>query len=216
MSDTNLQLVREFFELNLFSVLTHWQDPAFRPRPAESSVLLFVENLHPPMGDDAPDFVLAPESLPALHRAVVDIRAWHADRFYPSVIKSSAVLGQFVAEDSLHFARQVFGTPEFATILVISELPASPGLRTHAIDKLRDIGIGHVLEFPVLLRDLLDKISGTTVYPSQTLQTLRLLKRYRFLQRQQLEFAFPLEPVVPITSPQVDASDAAEEEETEE
>ena len=43
MSDINLQLVRECFELNRFSVLTHWRHPDERARGGEGAALLFVE-----------------------------------------------------------------------------------------------------------------------------------------------------------------------------
>jgi len=191
VSDVNLQLVREFFELNLFHVLTHWQHESARPRAVEPGLQLLVENTQAPAGASEPGFVLSPEEVPALRRAVVEVRAWHADRFYPSVIESSPVLAQFATDDALGFARQLFGPTAFTTVLVISELPASPEPRTRSIHLLQQTGIGHVLEFPVVLRGILDKVAASGLYASPTLQTLRLLKRYGLIRRQQLEFKFP-------------------------
>lgn len=193
MSDVNLQLVREFFELNLFHVLTHWQHDSMHARSLDPGLQLFAENHHAVAPPFDFDFLLRPSDISAIPRALVEVRAWHADRFYPSVVESSPVLAQFVAQDSLSFARHIFGSDDFTTILVISELPASPEPRLRTIDLLRGMGIGHILEFPTLLRVLLDKVSANGTYASPTLQTLRLLKRYSLVRRQQLEFAFPTE-----------------------
>ena len=57
MSDVNLQLVREFFELSLFRVLTNWQQAVWRPQDTEQSVQLYVENTQRPV-DRAPEFAL--------------------------------------------------------------------------------------------------------------------------------------------------------------
>lgn len=213
MSDVNLQLVREFFELNLFHVLTHWQhDPAYLNAP-ESGLQLFVENLNAPPPPSDLDFVLRAEDVSAIQRALVEVRAWHADRFYPSVIESNPVLAQLVGEDSLAFARQIFGTSQFTTVLVISELPVSHKPRQRSIELLHRVGIGHVLEYPTVLRDVVDKISANGAYASQTLQTLRLLKRYRLIQRQQLELRFPTEPPVAVPAPTVETAQPPQDDE---
>ena len=48
MTDLNVQLVREFFELNSFRVMTHWQQDHIRTRTPERGLQLFVENATPP------------------------------------------------------------------------------------------------------------------------------------------------------------------------
>ncbi len=192
MSELNMQLVREFFELNLFHVLTHWRHEAF-PHVADPGYLLFVEHTNPESRRDV-DFLLRAEDIPFLYRAVVEVRAWHADRFYPSVVENNTVLGH-VAGDEIHaLAESVFGAEDFTTILVISELPNSAGPRAKTLELLREMDIGHIIEFPTILQDMLSRISADGNYaPSQSLQTLRLLKRYNFIRRQQLEFTFRTE-----------------------
>jgi hypothetical protein len=92
-------------------------------------------------------------------------------------------------------AANVFGTEDFATLLVISELPTSPKPRETLAAIAAGLGIDHVLEFAAVLQDMLQRINAHGNYaPSQTLQTLRLLKRYGLVRNQQLEFSFPLEP----------------------
>ncbi len=204
MADVNLQLVREFFELNMFAVLTNWQRESLRQRVSDSSLQVFVENVNPAMQRDL-EFVLNPVDIGCLERALVEVRAWHADKFYPSLIESSPVLWQFVSEESLAFARDIFGSRPFKTVLVISELPTSPEPRARSIQLLQKAGIDHVLEFSNVLRDILDKVSMHENYAtSPTLQILRLMKRYRLVRNQQLEFAFPNEPPVVEPAPHVE------------
>jgi hypothetical protein len=199
MSDLNMQIVREFFELHLFRVLTHWQHEALFAGQADPSVLLFVDRNpaeEPPrMTPVAPGILLHPENVGTLQRAVVEVRAWHADRVYPSVVEGNAILGHVATPEVRQLGASLFGTEDFATVLVISELPNSPKPRDRSLQLLQGLGIDHVLEFAGVLQDLVQRINAHGNYaPSQTLQTLRLLKRYNLVRNQQLEFAFSPEP----------------------
>ncbi len=200
MSDLNMQIVREFFELHLFRVLTHWQHEALFAGQHDPSVLLFVERGRGETSArrDVEAGLLRPEEVGGIDRAVVEVRAWHADRVYPSVVEGNAVLGHVATAEVRQLAANVFGTEEFATILVISELPTSQKPREKSLHLLRGMGIDHVLEFATVLQDMLQRVNAHGNYaPSQTLQTLRLLKRYGLVRNQQLEFSFPLEPSAP-------------------
>ncbi len=211
MSDVSVQLVRDFFEVNAFHVMTYWQHDAVRARGIEQGLQLYVENTA--FGSEAHpcDFVLRVGDVSALPRAVVEVRAWHADRFYASLLESNPVLFDVAKPASVERARHVFGCLDVPTVLVISELPASPEPRQRAIAVLRQGGISHVLEFATVLQELVGRINAHVSYsPSHTLQTLRLLKRYGLIRRQQLEFAFPLEAPVPSSPPSVDTADEAE------
>ncbi len=204
MSDVNLQVVREFFELNLFRVLTNWQQDPRILAHGDQAGQLFVDNSNAAAPRPLP-FVLRPDDLASIERAVVEIRAWHTDRFYPSVIESNPILTEFVSEDSLALAREVFQQQSFATILVISELPVSAEQRSRSIELLEKSPVDHVIEFPLLLHDLLQKVNVSGSYPdSQTLEMLRLLKRYKLTRNQQLEFAFATEAPVAATPPVVE------------
>lgn len=199
MSDLNMQIVREFFELHLFRVLTHWQHEALFAGQSDASVLLFVEQARGEgRAQDAArgaSVLLRADEVDRIDRAVVEVRAWHADRVYPSVVEGNAILGHVATPEVRQLAANVFGTPDFDTLLVISELPASPRPRERSLQLLEGLGIDHVLEFPAVLQDMLQRINAHGNYaPSQTLQTLRLLKRYGLVRNQQLEFAFPMEP----------------------
>lgn len=225
MIDLNMQFVREFFELNLFRVLTHWQHQEAQARSSDPGPLLFVEHARPGDGDatspvasvDGLPFLLPPNEVPLIRRAVVEVRAWHGERFYSSVIASSSALSHVVGSETTDLANEVFGTSEFATILVISELPTSSKPRNRSLELLKGLGIGHVLEFPALLQEMIVRVSAHGNYaPSQTLQTLRLLKRYNLIRLQQLEFAFKGEAPEAAPGAPVHAEVVAEEGEEEE
>src|SRR5690606_14215459 len=119
LSDVNLSIVREFFELNQFRVMTRWEHDQNRSS-SDQGIQLYVTNTAPV--ELARSFVLNAANLRGLTRALVEIRAWHSDRFYPSVIDNSAALRRIVEEESLNRASDHFETHDFATILVISEL----------------------------------------------------------------------------------------------
>ncbi|HPA40590.1 MAG TPA: hypothetical protein PKV69_01160, partial [Candidatus Hydrogenedentes bacterium] len=74
-------------------------------------------------------------------------------------------------------------------------------------------GMDHVAEFPMILGEILNRLSVQGNYaPSQTLQTMRLLKRYHFIRRQQMEFLFPMAPQNewPVRPSAADAEEEAE------
>ncbi len=201
MSDLNMQLVREFFELNLFYVLPHWQ---FERTPRDMDAagsLLFVEQPKPAAPAEL-ECLLRPGDAQSIQRAVVEVRAWHADRMYASVIEANPVFARVASEQTRAIAETVFNTTDYKIVLVVSEFAASPQGRAQAVRLLQKAGIDHVIEFPTLLADILRLISAQNNYaPSQTLQIMRLLKRYNFIRQQQMELFFPAAtpdaPVVP-------------------
>lgn len=191
MSDVDTQLVREYFELLRYRVVTHWQHDAHLPRVADPGSLLFIEQSET-SEDNTSEFILHAEDTPHLERAIVEVRAWHADRFYPSVIENSATLAHAGSDEVRNVAASIFGDRPATNVLVVSELPKTLEQRERTGSLLRERGIEHVLEFQTLLGDLLQRLNPNGQYaPSPTLQALRLVKRYHFLRRQQMEFAFP-------------------------
>ncbi len=206
MADVDLQIVREFFELNVFRVLTNWQQESWKQRASECGPQLFVENVQPRTLGNMP-FVLRSAQVCAIERAIVHVRAWHADRFYPSMIETSPVFSQFDAAESKGIAGLIFSERPYVKILVISELPVAPELRERSLALLKDAGIDYVLEFAQILQDLLSRVSINASYPgSPALQMLRLLKRYKLVRDQQLEFAFPTEPPLMDVEPRVETA----------
>ncbi|MDK1021701.1 MAG: hypothetical protein QGD90_08720 [Candidatus Hydrogenedentes bacterium] len=196
MTDIDLQLVREFFELNFFQVTTHWRQHDPVEVQGDGGLQLYVENAKPGP-EEALEMVLHPSDLPQLHYAVVEIRAWHTDRFYSSLIESNPGVAQFAEPSALGPAKDFFGTDDFKTILVVSELPRAAEQRAQAIQRLKRTGIDHLIEFASILQSLVGKVLLNGTYTgSPTLQVLQLLKRYRLLRNQQMEFSFPAEPQI--------------------
>ena len=183
MSDINMQLVREFFELNLFYVLPHWQFEADQRDQEYMVALLFVEQ-HAPVAAIALDCLLRPGDIKGVQRAVVEVRAWHADRLYPSVIESSPVFARVASEQTRVLAESVFGCQDFKIMLVVSEFSSAPARREQAVKALQALGIDHVIEFPTMLAEIVRLVSGQGVMPLHSLQTIRLLKRCGFIRRQ--------------------------------
>ena len=196
MTDIDLQLVREFFELNFFQVTTHWRQHDPVEVQGDGGLQLYVENAKPGP-EEALEMVLHPSDLPQLHYAVVEIRAWHTDRFYSSLIESNPGVAQFAEPSALGPAKDFFGTDDFKTILVVSELPRAAEQRAQAIQRLKRTGLDHLIEFASILQSLVGKVLLNGTYTgSPTLQVLQLLKRYRLLRNQQMEFSFPAEPQI--------------------
>jgi len=211
VTDIDLHLVREFFELNLFQVMTHWHQESSAGR-SDSGIQLFVRNTNPVL-EDPPETVLTPTDLVRIDNAVVEIRAWHTDRFYSSVIESNPVVTQFVQADALTSARDFFGGAPFRTVLVISELPSAPERRHDSIRSLREAGVQHILEFTTILRELVQRVNLSSTYaPSHTLQMIQLLKRYRMLQNLQMEFSFPMEAPA-VAAATIETAESSESEE---
>ena len=203
MNDLDLQLVREFFELNLFRVMPFWQrsdrDPHF-----------FVENALAPSAA-IPDFELDAEGLASISRGAVSVRAWHADRFYASVIEANPAVTAFAQRQSHGAARALFGAADYKHILVLSELPVSPAPRAAALQTLARSEVSHVIEFSTVLEGLVRRVGESGTYASSaSLQLIQLFKRYRFFQQQQLELGFPMEP--PHAAIQVDGVSQVETE----
>lgn len=216
MSDINMQLVREFFELNLFYVLPHWQFEVDQRDSEYMGALLFVEQRTPapPMELDC---LLRAGEVRGVQRAVVEVRAWHADRLYPSVIDSNPVFTRVASAQTRALAESIFGGLDFKVVLVVSEFSSAPARRDQAVKSLHAQGIDHVIEFPTMLAETIRLVSVQGSYsPSQTLQTIRLLKRYGFIRRQQMELFFPAPtPDAPVL-PKEAMADARFDEEREE
>jgi len=192
MTDINAQLVREFLEFNRFYVLPYWRWAELDSH-TEGGILLFAERVDSPVTAPPPGFILRPEDFAALDRIVVDVRAWHGDRFYPSLIEKNPILGRLGENWARETVDRVFDGKSWKSILVVSEFSSNPDLRGRAAELLRAMGLDHAAEFSTLLAGLADAVDMWGNYgPSQTLQTIRLLKRYGLLRHQQMEFPFPV------------------------
>jgi hypothetical protein len=211
MAEVDLQIVREFFELHRFKVATRWpqHDPE---RDSDGGVQLYVQNAGAVLEAEEADIALHAARIGQIANAIVEIRPWHTDRFYASLIESNPVLTEFADPGALGHATDFFGGEPFATILIVSELPRTAEQRGQALRRINEAGVQHVLEFPAILEDVIGRVALTGTYNgSPTLQLLQLLKRYRLLRSQQLEFTFPRESASYTKNPRVDTTAPADD-----
>lgn len=188
MSAVNIQLVREYFELNLFYILPHWGIEAAQTKDQDAvPSLLFVEQAQAP---EVPpqEFLLGSGDIKYIHRAAVEVRAWHGGRLYSSAMGADSLFSRVASRQTHSLASSTFNSDQYKILLVVAELPTSKTARLQSLDTLQSFGIHHVIEFRTILGDLLKQISVQGNYgPSKTLQTLKLLKRYDFIRPQDLE-----------------------------
>lgn len=199
MPDTNTKIVREFLEAHNFSVFTNRK---FQLQKAEPPRGYSIDLLGVNMSYSKPETEL-PMRLHADHmrfipNVIVDVKGWHSDRFSPSMLAASPEIFYFVSPASLDYARSVFGDAPFKSILVISEAPATEPVWFRMEEMLREKGVDHVLEFPTILSFLISHVEVNLNYvESETLQLLRLLKRYGLVKGLQLELPFKVRAADP-------------------
>jgi hypothetical protein len=192
MSDINLQLVKDFFELNGFMILTN-RKHQLRKIGAdwEYSIELLVANLDFAEPAKEPGFALEPRNIKGISKAIVDVKGWHTEVFYPSTIEQARTLFAFVSPESLQYASRVFKDEPFSKVIVLSELPSNKEILDRSIELLRKNGIDHVIEFSTILKDLISRVQVNYNYTeSDTLQLVRLMKRYGLVKDLQMEFMF--------------------------
>ena len=107
MTDVDLQLVREFFELNLFRVTTNWRQHGTAGETGEVGLQLYVENTKPACGE-AVDVVLAPGQM-SLHHG----RMFHASGPNASARRRVGVAVRYIAPH----VRQVVGPRAYAALV---------------------------------------------------------------------------------------------------
>jgi hypothetical protein len=176
MNDVSRELVRVFFELNGFLV--------------NRDVSLLIRKPFSVKGSPG-DFVLTVESIGKIQQAVVDVKPWHTEVFFPSVIGSSPEIFRFVEEDNLKKAAAFFDSKSFRKITVLPKLPAVKGTLKRSIAALKQSGIDHAIEFPTVLNYLISRVKTNINYDdSDLLQLIRIFKCYDFYASPQLEL-FP-------------------------
>ena len=199
MPDTNTRIVREFLEANGFSIITNrkFQLQKAEPPGRYSIDLLGMNTKYSKPEADLP-IRLNASDMRFIPNVIVDVKGWHSDRFSPSTLAASPEIFYFVSPAALDYARSVFGDAPFKSILVISEAPATEPVWFKMEEMLREKGVDHVLEFPTILSFLISCVEVNVNYvESETLQLLRLLKRYGLVKGLQLELPFKMKAADP-------------------
>jgi len=189
MAYVDEEIVRLFFEFQGFLVRTNVKYMITKSGvPGESDVDLVVANLHPDKKNPPREFVLRVEDLKGIEYAAVEVKGWHTITFTQGMIRESPPIFNFVRPEAIKAVTESLGTAHFSKILVISQLPKDEKHCAPAIEMLRTRtsdheAIDHVIEFTTILEAIVKEVEPNKSYrDSECLETVRLLKRYRWLK----------------------------------
>lgn len=199
MADVSIALVREFFEESGFLVkINRKYIPIGRTRTQSAEIDLAVINpvrdkvsngVNPKPESGKPEsFIISPNDLKKIPRAIVKVKGWHTETFSPSVLNTFPKIFQFVAPNVVRHAQEFFGTQEFWKILVVPSLPRAKASLEKSIEILKTKGIDGVIEFKTILGTLANIVKPNRNYfESDMLQLIRLFKVYDMLKLGQME-----------------------------
>ena len=173
MDEVSRDLVKIFFELKGFMV--------------NSRTSLLIKNPNPSR-NSAEAFVLNAETIINIHQALVEIKPWHTETFFPSVINSSPEVFRFLEQENLENAERFFEKKKFKKIIVLSKLPNVRKTLKKSIALLKLNGIDHAIEISAILNYLISCVKTNLNYTdSNLLQFIRIFKCYDLYKSSQLE-----------------------------
>jgi len=192
MPSVSESIVREFFELHGFLVRQPRKHLHRSSREQDEADFLVV-NPQPASAPAAPAFILEPEDLPALARALVVVKGYHTDTFGPGRLTQRPKIFRFVSDSVVRQATRELGDgPPLTRILVVPALPQAQDARRRSIEVMRANGVDATISFPTILADLFRRVEVNRDYQkSDLLQILRILKNYGLLRDPQLELFKP-------------------------
>lgn len=192
MSAVSEWIVREYFEYHGFMVsqprkYTPWK---ITKAEEESDLIVFNPRVREHRLPESPIWDGA--SLAGIRQAVIGVRGWHSERISATVIEKVPDFLRFAQPDAIRHAAARIGDENMARIICLPQLPATPQLKTQALDALKGRGIDGILTFRTMLVELVAGIDKNLNYEkSDLLQILRILKSYDlFKDDNQLEL-FP-------------------------
>jgi hypothetical protein len=189
VSAVNEWVVREYFESLGYLVNQPCKYlPAGRPKRAEEEVDLVVVKPGMEAHSIPEHMVWTSADLKTIGRAMVGVRGWHTNRFYPSQFEHDPDILRFIQAEPVKFAGRMLGTDAMARILCLPRLPASGELKDQTIRVLRQKGVNGVISFRTMLAEIVTRVDVNRNYEkSDLLQIIRLLKNYDLLQEGQMD-----------------------------
>ena len=188
MANVSEDLVREFLELNEFTVKIHRKHTLMGSRRDALDEIGMIAANSNSVTEPAKGLLLGRPDIGHVDRAVVGVRGWHSETFSPSRLKSSPEIFNLAQLDEKKIREKFFQGESFKRVLVIPSLPSDANTRREALQIFVDKGIDHILEFKVIIEDLIDRVQVQRNYAeSSTLQLIRILKCYDLLRDPQLE-----------------------------
>jgi hypothetical protein len=188
MASVSEDIVREYLEVNDFAVKVHRKYHLTGAKRDElDEVDLVATNLNEQSA--APEnMLLGKQDICGVERAVVAVRGWHSETFSPARLKSSPEILNLGLLNEKKVSDRFFRKQTFNRILVVSSLPLDASLKQKVLQTLKENGIDYVLEFRMVLEDLIDRVQVHRNYDeSPTLQLIRILKRYDLIRDYQMD-----------------------------
>lgn len=187
MSAVSEGIVREYFEMHGFLVRQQRKFVA-QTKDEDEQIDFFVFNPRTAEQGRVP-FVVEPENIGQLHRAVIVVRGWHTEKFSAAVLENAPEIFRFLERDSMRRIETEFGADRpFLKLLVVPALPQTTEGRDEAIQYLKAKGVDGVIPFRSMLADLIERVETNRNYTrSDLLQVLRILKNYEFFPGPQME-----------------------------
>jgi len=188
MAAVNETIVREYFELHDLLVRQFRKHVAPAGRE-DDDIDFFVFNPQSRSRADEMPFVLGPDDMPFIHRAIVVIKAWHSEVFSPALLNHAPELFKFLEKRIFQQAVRDFGHEGgLLKILIVPALPQEKLARDQSIAILRSKGIDAVISYRTMLAELVSRVEPNRNYQkSDLLQLIRILKNYDFFKEPQLE-----------------------------
>jgi hypothetical protein len=188
MSAVSEIIVREFFEQNGLLVRQPRKYIA-QARGEDEDIDFFVLNPQPREREAPLPFILKPNDLPGISRAVIVVKGWHTETFSSAVMTNAPEIFRFVEPGAFKRAAEGFGDDGSLTkILVVPALPQVEESRLQSIELLRAKGIDAVILFRTILTDLITHTETNRNYQkSDLLQMIRVFKNYDLFKDPQLE-----------------------------
>ncbi len=177
MADVNLEIVSRFFSLHGFFV--------------RSEEFMYIKRAGSAVQKES-GFIYKNSELAGVQSAVVSIKPWHSEVFFPSRIRNSSDdIFKFLEKDNLKAADKILGGAGFKKILVLSKLPTSKNTLKNSVRLLEEAGVDMAVQFPDIMSFLLKNVKKNKNYSDdQVFQLLRILKACGFCGVEQPEL-FP-------------------------
>ena len=177
MSQASIEIVKEFFIASGFFVL-------------QQEDILLLKNSCLQENNSFKRFVFSLDDIFHINNAIVKIISWHTMKFTPSVLQKNPEIFQFIRNSNKATVKNVFNGEPFLKILVIPALPASEDLKGKSIVMMKENGVDNIISFPSILSGLIGKIESRHVYLSSVNEVLRILKFYRFFEKEEQNLPF--------------------------
>jgi hypothetical protein len=190
MAAVSETIVREFFELHGFLIRQQRKYVAPNRRPQEDDDIdFFALNPHPEKAEHNLPFLLGPEDLRAVTRAIVVVKGWHSETFSTARLTSTPELFRFVQPKVFEQAARAFGADGAPLkLLVLPSLPHEAKARDESVALLKAKGVDGVIPFRTILVSLIAETKPNRNYQkSDLLQIIRILKTYDLMRDSQLE-----------------------------